>query len=673
MKKLLLFSLAVFIGTMAMAQVPVPKKDVKVAKVNAEQLQTQSEKMGVKPSPYTSNSIVPPMAPPAKGTDVVTVIDIGSAANIYTYGYNNGSSTILWYDQNVNTVVHTHRMGGPVGPPDQYSGDLAYDISMDAGMTWTNQVKMYESNISGGEYNTDAARYPQGALYNPEGNTDPMNTWVAFFAPNLDGTNGGTWGGYSYGVASVADPTDTTKHLLPADLDAGFYQGIPTSYFMATGTDAWMADASLLDSYTEYLGDIIFMHGEFSESINDMEYEEFLAPADCDYARYLKMGFGPNGQVGYVLWNNFDGSVPELDDWSYPLLLKTEDGGETWADELISIETSGPDGIEAVKNYLTDEQIIELYGELVDRDEILYSTPYFNSDIAVDAWGNPHVAITTFIASDDPGFIIIEPETMGVFDLYTTDGMDETWHGVHLGTLKNYEADYGDDYIEYNRLQVASTWDGTKMFFAWNDTRLEGVEDNTSPDIYARGFDLMTNMITEGDDVAGATNVTAFSEAMWQSRFFVMSAHAIDNEGTYTLPMTYAGMDESLDLTLPVQFKYIQDFAYTDADFTLTTGNPGFPVGMVENQVNESILSVSQNQPNPVSTTTKINLTLDKAANVNVVVTSMTGQTVLEQSEGFVPAGNSSINLDASELSNGVYFYTVYAGNSKVTRKMIVE
>lgn len=673
MKKILLLSIAVLIAAAGIAQVPVQKKNIKTALIQPKQEQSLTENPAIKSSPLAHNNFIPPMNPQTKGTDVVTVVSIGSSANNFTYGYNNGSTTILWYDPNVNTVIHTHRMGGPVGPPDQYSGDLAYDISTDGGMNWTNQVKVYESNISGGQYNIDAGRYPQGAIYNPDGNTDPNNAWVSFFAPTPDGTNG-TWGGYAFGIGNIGDIEDTTKTYLPADLDAGFYQGIPRTYFMTQDMHSWVADASLLDSYTEYLGDIIFMNGQFNDAINDIEYEEFLAPADCDYARYLRMAFGPDNMTGYVFWNNFDGSIPEMDDWTYPLLLKTTDGGETWADELISIEVSGPDGIEAVKNYLTDEQIIELYGELVNRDEILYSTPYFNSDIAVDAWGNPHVATSVFVCANDPGFIIIEPETMAVFDIYTTNNDDETWNGVYLGSLKNYHAPYqGDENPEYNRLQVASTWDGTKLFFTWNDTRLEGVEDNTSPDIYARGFNLETNMITEGDDVAGATNVTAFSEAMWQARFHVLSTYVIENEGTYTLPMSYADLDESLDLLLPVQYKYIQDFSYTDADFTLATGNPGFPVGLVENQANKSILSISQNQPNPVKSTTQFSLTLNKAANVKVVVTSMTGQIVLEQNEGLLAAGSNTVHLDASELRSGVYFYTVYAGNSKITRKMIVE
>ena len=40
-------------------------------------------------------------------------------------------------------------MGGSLDPGG-YSGDLGYDISTDGGMTWTNMVECYISNISGG-------------------------------------------------------------------------------------------------------------------------------------------------------------------------------------------------------------------------------------------------------------------------------------------------------------------------------------------------------------------------------------------------------------------------------------------------------------------------------------------------------------------------------------------
>ncbi|MCD4725943.1 MAG: T9SS type A sorting domain-containing protein, partial [Bacteroidales bacterium] len=41
--------------------------------------------------------------------------------------------------------------------------------------------------------------------------------------------------------------------------------------------------------------------------------------------------------------------------------------------------------------------------------------------------------------------------------------------------------------------------------------------------------------------------------------------------------------------------------------------------------------------------------------------------------KGQVPAQNHTFTIDASKLQSGIYFYTVTAGTSQVTRKMIVE
>jgi hypothetical protein len=615
----------------------------------------------------------------------VSIVNIGSAANIYTYGYSNGTATYVWYNKDLNAVTNLHRMGGAVGPAGQYSGDLAYDISLDGGMTWTSQVKVYTSNISGGQYNLDAARYPQGALYNPEGNTDPANAYMAFFAATMDGSNGGQWGSYGYGVGNIANTDDTTKHLLSSDLENGYYQGIPTAFLVTRGSGtAIMADASLLDSYTTYMGNIIFMRGVFNEDLGDYEYEEFLHEAPADYARYLKIAFDPTGQIGYVLWCDGNTSIPELEGWDYPLLLKTEDGGQTWSD-VISVNTSGPNGIDGIKNWLTDEMIQTLWTEpYPTRDEIMYSTPWFNTDIGVDAWGNPHIGVSVFIAGPglDPGYIMVEPESFGVFDIYSIDDENTEWQAAHLGTLATYSGEFvypgSDPLTEYNRIDVTSSWDGTKMFFTWIETRLTNITTNTSPDIYARGFDLFNNTLTNdlsSSAIAGATNVTNFSEAMWQSYFKAGSFYAIDEgeygDVTYTIPLVYADMDPQ-DVTQPVQFKYIQDFSFNDADFVLPTGNPPIsPVGVVE-PPKYNITEVSQNYPNPFNASSNIIVTLVNSSDLSLKIYNLTGQTVMEVDKGNVAAGSYTFIIDGSTLKAGTYFYTVTAGNQKVTRKMVI-
>ena len=124
-----------------------------------------------------------------KNADFVTVVNIGTSANAYGYGYAGGQKSLVNTNNDLNMVTNFHRMGG-VLDPGGYSGDLGYDISLDGGMTWTNMNEVYVTvNNQGGTYYTDAARYPNHGVYNPVGNTDPNNAYLTYFAPNLDQSN----------------------------------------------------------------------------------------------------------------------------------------------------------------------------------------------------------------------------------------------------------------------------------------------------------------------------------------------------------------------------------------------------------------------------------------------------------------------------------------------------
>jgi hypothetical protein len=315
----------------------------------------------------------------------------------------------------------------------------------------------------------------------------------------------------------------------------------------------------------------------------------------------------------------------------------------------------------------------------------MYSNVWFNSDIAVDAWGNPHLATSVFIAGPglDPGFILVEPESFGIFDLYSIDEDNEEWHAVQLGSLNTYSGEFlypgNDPLTEYNRLEVSSTPEGDYMFFTWAETRLEGVEENTSPDIYARGFSILENAITNdegGSAVAGATNVTAFSEAMWQSYFKSTSHYTIatgeSGSKTFTIPIVYCDMNPQ-NVVDPVQFKYIQDFTFEDGDFTLPTGNPAITGVGIDEKPGGNITSVSQNYPNPFNQTSTIMVNLEEGATLSLVVSNIIGQKVMEINRGEVGAGSHNFTIDATGLETGVYFYTVISGQNSVTKKMIVE
>jgi hypothetical protein len=83
--------------------------------------------------------------------------------------------------------------------------------------------------------------------------------------------------------------------------------------------------------------------------------------------------------------------------------------------------------------------------------------------------------------------------------------------------------------------------------------------------------------------------------------------------------------------------------------------------------------NVSQNFPNPFSTNTMITVALENPANLSLEVTNLMGQQVYQVERGEVSDGTYYFQINAEDLGTGIYFYTVKANQSSVTKKMIVQ
>jgi hypothetical protein len=98
-----------------------------------------------------------------------------------------------------------------------------------------------------------------------------------------------------------------------------------------------------------------------------------------------------------------------------------------------------------------------------------------------------------------------------------------------------------------------------------------------------------------------------------------------------------------------------------------------FAVGIPEKQKSGEILKVSQNHPNPFSSESKIKVELFEAANVTLTIKTLTGQKVLQTDKGYLQPGVHLFSINAKGLNPGLYFYTVNAGEFSTTKKMIIE
>ena len=82
--------------------------------------------------------------------------------------------------------------------------------------------------------------------------------------------------------------------------------------------------------------------------------------------------------------------------------------------------------------------------------------------------------------------------------------------------------------------------------------------------------------------------------------------------------------------------------------------------------------ALSQNVPNPFNPTTEISYTLTNAGQVSLKIFNLAGEQVSTLVDGPKGAGRHTVSFDGSQLSSGVYFYTLEAAGRTETRKMLL-
>ncbi|MBT59745.1 MAG: hypothetical protein CL393_09515, partial [Acidiferrobacteraceae bacterium] len=125
-----------------------------------------------------------------------------------------------------------------------------------------------------------------------------------------------------------------------------------------------------------------------------------------------------------------------------------------------------------------------------------------------------------------------------------------------------------------------------------------------------------------------------------------------------------------------------QSDSYYDVLFiSFTGGNSGGGFSYLRNDAwllsnqSDQILnefSLSNNYPNPFNPTTTFSYQLSNTVPVSFKIIDLTGKTIRTINEGLKPSGQHTIQLDASNLSSGIYFCVFNAGNFQKAQKIMV-
>ncbi len=130
-----------------------------------------------------------------------------------------------------------------------------------------------------------------------------------------------------------------------------------------------------------------------------------------------------------------------------------------------------------------------------------------------------------------------------------------------------------------------------------------------------------------------------------------------------------------------VEWPFSEDLSHTGLSITGTDGEPlgdlqwvGKTITDVEESSSEipAAYALEQNYPNPFNPSTTIKFNLPEASVVRLSVYNILGQEVAQLVNDELTAGSYQYAFDATNLSSGVYIYSIHANNFVQTRKMML-
>ncbi len=135
----------------------------------------------------------------------------------------------------------------------------------------------------------------------------------------------------------------------------------------------------------------------------------------------------------------------------------------------------------------------------------------------------------------------------------------------------------------------------------------------------------------------------------------------VKGNGTTTNISQYQFLDKNVSGSLYYRLKQ------TDLD-----GSYKYSKVVEVNVTTPAEFSLSQNYPNPFNPSTTINYSVPEKSFVTLKVYNVLGKEVASLVNNQEDAGSHQVNFNAINLSSGMYFYTIRAGNFTATKKLIL-
>ncbi len=350
---------------------------------------------------------------------------------------------------------------------------------------------------------------------------------------------------------------------------------------------------------------------------------------------------------------------------------------------------SGQTQIKALAHNTTNDTWYVISGDDFGTAAVLYTMDINTGTLTeVGNIQNANVPITLSIDCDGNAFIVnVEIGASTTAVLYSLDLT--TAAATQVGTNLGFDnVTFGSQDMDFNpddgKLYWTAYWsDG--FFNEGGSFRVIDVTNGTSTEIGTFGqFETITGFSVNANCPVLPVELNSFSASIdgnsivlnWSTATETNNAgfdieRSTDNNTFYKIAFTpgfgtttelknYSFSDNQLK-----EGKYYYRLKQKDLDGSFKYSNT---IEVVVTTPKEYTLK--QNYPNPFNPTTRIVYSIPTQGFVNLTVYNTLGQEVATLVNNVVTAGQHTINFNATNLSSGIYFYRITAGNYVDVKKM---
>lgn len=653
------------------------------------------------------------------------------------YGQLVSTTRPLGYNPELNAVSYIHRKSdyyqeSPSIASGAKSGVIVANVSTDFGTTWDSTAIWADATNwgrypQGGIYNptgntTLANAYVVGTGPTVAGSTWSGNFYTSKKLNSFDATASTVPGAqYFFDFALTSYPTGEFAH------------GWTRNGFSATN-DGKVRAVGILEGDLQALSTVkgfAVLTGTFNGSTFDWKMDSLMPPCTIDATGEKNLNPDPvmvwnqAGTVGYVVGIGSLQTGTLATNGMQPIIYKYDSRNNatpTWT-LMNGIDFNAPNMRKVIISKFQSRIGMGGLHILADGDTV--GVPFFNDyDCTVDANGNLHIGATFYSHSND------QPDSLNFLQTFTTSiNPSERYSWRMVNGSRPYLWDfYGDgssftpllvDSIAsegpspasgqrgYNdnpwdpsgtgsakvnmdsRIQLGRTVDGNHVVISWVESDSAFTNNqfkwNSLPDLKVRAIAVASGTnnaaykldigTSTNSNVIGAEQNLTVNDNNVRTRATLHYMSQVSPNGT-----VIASNANNYPVDIRVPFSITNSNPYSQltnnvtwyGDAKVTFRFPQVPFDDTNIFDNEGIFSGTAIYPNPAQGSAVVKFGMSQSATVEVTVMNAVGQ-VVKSTKVQGNVGENAIRVDLSGIASGIYMVNVKAGDSKTTKKLIVE